>query len=174
MSFDPAKHYQENAGSASQPGTILGKRKQKYDSDPEYREAQRKRAREYARKRQAEKQAASTDMPVTKIRRPRRPQWVQLVGGEKVKMYTVGTLAQALGKTTQTISSWERKGYVPESPFRARGDVRLYSQEMIEVVVETLKGRPIRLDDDEVPKGIASAWASLGVVPGVRYEMIDE
>jgi hypothetical protein len=65
------------------------------------------------------------------------------IGGEVRKFYTIGALAQALGKQPVTIRSWEQKGWLPPATFRTpapRGPQipgkaikgrRLYSQEQL-------------------------------------------
>jgi hypothetical protein len=61
-------------------------------------------------------------------------------------MYTLGSLAKALGRPTKTVRYWVENGILPTSPYRlpskqgANGAVyagrRLYSKAMVEATVE--------------------------------------
>ncbi len=69
-----------------------------------------------------------------------------LPNGEKVQMYTLGSLAKALERPTKTVRYWVENGQLPTSPYRlpskvgANGKVyvgrRLYSKAMILATVE--------------------------------------
>lgn len=77
------------------------------------------------------------------------------VDGEMVEFFTVGHLAQALGKASVTIRLWERKGWLPPAEFRtpARGGVegqRLYTRAQIEGIIEIAREEGI-LDTDRPP-----------------------
>ncbi len=167
--FDPKQWYEDRKDE------IAEKRKEKYDSDPEHRARVRARSREYQRRKAEEKrQAQGNGVVCARVRRPRRPKAVRLADGSTVQMYTVGTLANAIGKTTQTVSKWENEQFIPSTPFRAAGDVRLFSQKMIEAVADALlvvEGR-IRFDDDTVRLMIEESWAALGYGPNVQYEVV--
>ena len=54
--------------------------------------------------------------------------------GRKTTLYSIATLAEALGRTSQTIRKWEVAGILPETPFRLKGK-RMYSEEHIDAVV---------------------------------------
>lgn len=63
------------------------------------------------------------------------------VGDEIIDFYTVGTLAEMLGRKAQTIRKWENLGYIPESRFRTpgrtkHGQKRIYTRPMIEGIVK--------------------------------------
>lgn len=70
-----------------------------------------------------------------------------LPNGVKVDMYTIGALADALGRPIVTLRSWMKMGYVPTSPYRLptkkdkngieRKGRRLYTRPMIEAAVAT-------------------------------------
>jgi hypothetical protein len=61
-------------------------------------------------------------------------------------MFTIGALAEALGRPVITIRTWIKEGYLPASPYRLpskkniRGEDqmgrRLYTRSMIEIVIE--------------------------------------
>ena len=54
--------------------------------------------------------------------------------GKKTTLYGIGTLANALGRTPQTIRRWEISGVMPKTPFK-QGFNRLYSKEHIDAIV---------------------------------------
>ena len=55
--------------------------------------------------------------------------------GKKTTLYNISVLAEAIGRTPQTIRKWEIGGIIPKTPFNANGK-RLYSQEHIEAIVK--------------------------------------
>lgn len=68
-----------------------------------------------------------------------------LPNGKQVDMYTLGALADALGRPIITIRLWMKEGYLPSSPYRlpakpdkngaVRQGRRLYTKDMIEAAV---------------------------------------
>lgn len=63
------------------------------------------------------------------------------VGGVEREFFTVGNLADALGREPVTIRKWEREGIIPKSTYTApspdpRGRRRLYTREQIEGMVK--------------------------------------
>ena len=66
-------------------------------------------------------------------------------GQEKGRLYGLGALATAAGRTPSTIRKWTHTGVIPDSPYRTAGIAgtlgdagrRLWSQEQIEVIVGT-------------------------------------
>jgi DNA-binding MarR family transcriptional regulator len=69
-----------------------------------------------------------------------------LPSGRKIQMYTLGSLAKALGRSTKTMRQWLDKGILPASPYRMPAKVgrngkeyagrRLYSRAMVEAAVD--------------------------------------
>jgi hypothetical protein len=69
-----------------------------------------------------------------------------LPNGKEVELFTIGALANALGRPVITIRTWIKEGYLPASPYRlpAKKDKngedhqgrRLYSRAMVESVIE--------------------------------------
>jgi hypothetical protein len=69
-----------------------------------------------------------------------------LPNGRQIQMYTLGSLAKALGRPTKTVRYWVENGILPTSPYRlpskqgANGKVyagrRLYSKAMVEATVD--------------------------------------
>jgi hypothetical protein len=100
---------------------------------------------------------------------------VKTINGEEMKMYTIGSLAEALGVSIPTLRNWARSGYIPDAPYRlpsnmkVKGDSvagrRLYTEELIDAVVAVFqahgllgKKRIIWDDYSTVPQEIAAAW----------------
>ena len=77
--------------------------------------------------------------------------------GSVTEFYYQGALAKALGKSTITLRLWERKGYIPQAPFRLPGrkneegltGKRLYTRELIEIAVDEFSKRGL-LDNARV------------------------
>jgi hypothetical protein len=75
-----------------------------------------------------------------------KPQVKTLPNGRDVELFTVGALAQALGRPFVSIRVWNEKGYLPKAPYRLptkkniHGEDhkgrRLYSRAMIETAVQ--------------------------------------
>lgn len=75
-----------------------------------------------------------------------KPSKLNMPNGKTLEMFTIGALAQALGRPVITIRMWISEGYLPASPYRLPGTVnkngkdhkgrRLYSRAMVEKVVE--------------------------------------
>ena len=56
--------------------------------------------------------------------------------GKKTTLYNIGVLAEALGRTSQTIRKWEIWGVIPPTPFKTKEGKRLYSKEHIDAIVK--------------------------------------
>lgn len=54
--------------------------------------------------------------------------------GYETTLYNIGTVAEAIGRTSQTIRKWEVGGIIPPTPFKQKGK-RLYSKEHIDAIV---------------------------------------
>lgn len=75
---------------------------------------------------------------------------IKKLDGEDVEFFLVGALASALGKSTITIRLWERKSYIPKSPFRLPSHERagktvpgkrVFTRELINIAVEEFAAR---------------------------------
>lgn len=79
----------------------------------------------------------------------RNPVKFTLPNGETVDLFYIGALAEALGRSSQTVRQWEISGILPDPMFRDKNNRRLYTQEQIDVIVECAekakisRGRPI-------------------------------
>lgn len=65
-----------------------------------------------------------------------------VVNGVETSFYTVGQLAQALGRQAGTVRKWEREGVIPKSTYQSpgrdgdvRGRRRLYTRDQVEGIV---------------------------------------
>lgn len=75
---------------------------------------------------------------------------IKLLRGKEVELFTIGALAQALEKEVVTIRLWEKKGYIPNAPYRLRSKSlngnkvqgnRAYTRELIEIAIEEFSRR---------------------------------
>lgn len=104
-----------------------------------------------------------------------RPYVKTLPNGTDVELFTLGALAQALGRPIITARTWGMLGYLPSAPYRLpdtidkNGDTRkgrkLYSRAMVEAAVELFdKHGLLGLDRIEwsehqrVPQELAEMW----------------
>ena len=55
--------------------------------------------------------------------------------GRKTTLYNIGVVAEAIGRTSQTVRKWEVAGIIPPTPFKQKGK-RLYAKEHIDVIVK--------------------------------------
>jgi hypothetical protein len=75
-----------------------------------------------------------------------RPYVKPLPNGKDIELFTLGALAEALGRPIITVRHWTKEGYIPQAPYRLpakedkngtlRKGRRLYSRAMIEAAVE--------------------------------------
>lgn len=77
-----------------------------------------------------------------------RPFKKPLPNGKEIEMFTIGSLAMAVGRPVASIRVWIKEGYIPQAPYRLpsttdkNGKVmagrRLWSRAMIESLVKVL------------------------------------
>lgn len=63
--------------------------------------------------------------------------------GISTTLYSIGVLAERLGRSTQTVRKWEIGGIIPPTPFKIRGD-RFYAEEYIDVIVKSAEKSKIK------------------------------
>lgn len=56
--------------------------------------------------------------------------------GDIIELFYIGTLAQQLGRKSETIRKWEIQGVIPETIFKDKTGKRLYSAKQIAIIVE--------------------------------------
>lgn len=121
------KYYRENRK------VLLERKRQRYLNDPEYREKI-----QAASKIRKNKILAERREDRAKNGLKARPIWFKLdVAGTEVpvRMYTAGQLAKKLGRKTQTIRVWEKKGILPVSLYRCANKNRLYTAFQVEGII---------------------------------------
>lgn len=72
-----------------------------------------------------------------------------LPNGKEIDLFTIGALANAVGRPIITVRSWMKEGYIPQAPYRLPGKTdkngkqisgrRLWSRAMIEGLVKALE-----------------------------------
>lgn len=75
---------------------------------------------------------------------PALKQTFRLPSGETIELFYIGTLASALGRTTNTVRKWEIAGVIPDPCFQDPYGRRLYSQEQIDVIVKCAERAKIK------------------------------
>ena len=64
--------------------------------------------------------------------------------GVKTTLYSIGELADRLGRSPQTVRKWEIGGILPPTPFKI-SRVRYYSEEHIQLIVESAEKSKIKV-----------------------------
>lgn len=75
---------------------------------------------------------------------PALKQVFKLPNGSQIELFYIGALANALGRTTNTIRKWEIAGIIPDPCFRDARGCRLYSQEQIDAIVKCAEKSKIK------------------------------
>ena len=75
---------------------------------------------------------------------PALKQNFKLPNGQVIELFYIGTLANALGGTTNTIRKWEIAGVIPDPCFQDANGRRLYSQEQIDAIVRCAEKAKIK------------------------------
>ena len=109
-----------------------------------------------------------------------RPYVKTMPNGIDTEMFTLGALAEALGRPVITIRSWMKQGYLPASPYRLPAKVdkhgvtrqgrRLYTRAMVEAAISVFRSNGI-LDDPRVDWSvhqhvgldIAEMWSNIRI-----------
>jgi hypothetical protein len=146
---------------------INEKRKRKYDTDPEYKERVLQASRNYRKRKRKEKEQGESICRPVGLRGLQRIQDVidEKVGdGNMIRLMSAEAFAQFLGRSVQSLSHWESKGVLPQSPYRGVRGFRYYTIGMMEVVRWWVKDRkrlfPV---DPQMFSGIERGWEALGV-----------
>jgi len=146
------KWYEENKG------TLADRRKDRYETDPEYRQRVLDASAAYR-----ERQRNTSRVRVPRHQKPRIFQASGVPGG--VPLFSIGAFAGYVNRAIQSINHWEKHGLLPRTPYRVgqRG-FRYYSAGMMEVVRQQV-GNKKRLFpvDTEMCNRIRKGWEVLGV-----------
>lgn len=152
MTTDRSEYYQ--SWYAANRSGIREARRKRYASDSGYAEECRARSRAY---RDAQRKSREDNG------------WHVEVDGKPHEAFTVRRLADALGRSIQTLNYWHRYGILPETPLRTPGKsrVRLYTEGMIKVVVSASRKRDsVARSDLKFGGEIRRGWSGLGVYKG--------
>ena len=104
-----------------------------------------------------------------------RPYIKTMPNGKDVEMFTLGALADALGRPIITVRTWMKQGHLPVSPYRLPAQLdkhgqmrqgrRLYTRPMIEAAIQVFRSSGILdvvrvnwADHQQVGDDIAEAW----------------
>jgi hypothetical protein len=107
-----------------------------------------------------------------------RPYKKTMPNGTDMEMFTLGALAEALGRPIVTLRVWMKQGHIPLSPYRlparldkngeTRKGRRLYTRPMVEAAVEVFRSNGLldnpRVDwsvHQRVGDDIAEAWSNI-------------
>lgn len=153
------QYYKKNRGK------INASRKERYHTDPEYRDRVLSASRKYRDKNRVS--------PRVRIPRHQTPLEVELPSGETIKLYSVGAFAVFLGRSVQSINHWERekdgrKGVLPKTPYRDERGFRFYTEAMMRVVKEAIGGKRRLFPVDHLRGKIEAEWERLGVPLGAK------
>lgn len=129
---------------ASKREDLLARKRERYSTDPEYRE----KLKAEASRRRKEKKTG----PVISF------------AGRSHQAYRASDLAESLGKSMSTINFWQKHGTIPETPFRSEGGYRLYTHDMVEGIRSALVAVPRPDRGDAVFSSmVKDAWTAAGV-----------
>jgi hypothetical protein len=146
---------------------LARKRKEKYDSDPEYRA----KIRQYSVARQERKKAefnklVELGMAPVKVYKKRGPRTYTVeVNGERLQAYAIAEVAKKIGKSKFVLISWTQKGIIPASPVKTKKGFNLYTDCMIGAIEKAIYGKKFVFVKDNVDKDILNYWKDCGVMP---------
>jgi DNA-binding transcriptional regulator YiaG len=126
------RYYQEHKAE------IAAKKKERYQTDPEYRAAIQERKRQTRLRRKREREAKKAK---AKKKDPLAPKVfsVQIGGHDReLSMYSSTQLARMLGRSVQTIRLWEREGILPKAVYRCNNNNRLYTEFQVKMLVAAM------------------------------------
>lgn len=173
---------------------ILAAKKKRYETDPEFRQrtiegVQRRRA---AAKLAFDRTRAACPprlRPETTKRlycptcfrplpTPRRPKLMLIGKKYEVMMFTIGILANHIGKTPRTITMWIKKGVLPEAQYKGKDTAeRLWTQDQVVAVMESVDMFDLRPPINFFKCGFADELKSrlqklapLGILPSLYSE----
>jgi DNA-binding transcriptional MerR regulator len=136
VSWKFTQWYEQNAPSFN------AKRRSRYETDPEYRAKVLEMNRKNREKRQAER--AKEDKARKKaVKVVASPAWKEFegeaAGGETSNYVTIGAVAKAIRRSTQSVRLWEKQGLIPETPYRNQRGDRLYTPQMVLEILNKVK-----------------------------------
>ena len=148
---------------------LADRRKERYQSDQEYRDRVLEQNRKHREKKR--KEEAKKPRPKVRIPRHRKPVTVLvLINGAPTpkELVHIGAFSRAIGKSIPTVHQWERNGLLPRTPLYMNGKSkreRLFTAEMIDVVKVEIAKRSGRVSasDTTFCKDVTGGWLNAGV-----------
>jgi DNA-binding transcriptional MerR regulator len=146
-------------------------RKNRYATDPEYR-AQVLQNNRMSRDRQREKlrEERLEEHSAIKVRVAARP-WetiVKKINGVDTQLFTIGALAQATGRSIQSLTIWENEKLIPRTPYEDGKNHRYYTADQIVEIRNLLEAKG-KLSSTRVQPGRPSKPIEIWIrKPGVR------
>ena len=101
-----------------------------------------------------------TEAPVVSDDLWREDFTTKTVGGQELRLYTIGAFAEALGVSVVTIRRWTKRGHIPQAPYRLPSTMKVQG--------ETVAGR--RLYTAEVIDATVAIFRKHGVDPSQRVQ----
>jgi len=138
---------------------LAAKRRERYRNDPEYRRNILERGEKYRKK--VRNIRAKVESSRTKIQ-PNGSRLFQDENGTEWELYTISSVADAVGRSVQCVNRWDTMGYIPQTPFRY-SRVRLFTEDMIDALSKVV-GKYRRIPDPgEFEALVKSAWGELNL-----------
>lgn len=146
---------------------ILNARKKRYKDDPAYRDKVLQSSREYRKNQRSE--------PRVKTRRYQKPIAGTSADGTEVQLCSVGALAIMLQRSVQAINHWQKRGLLPDTPYRDERGFRFYTPVMMEAIRDEV-GTKRRLFpvDHEMANKIRQKWEESGAPVDYQGQDIQE
>lgn len=151
---------------AEHKAKLLAQKKEKYETDAEYRKGILER--NTARKKRLKEERAKNPDPKVRGKSKPKVHVVTIEGRDyEIEMITMGRLAQMIGKGLTAIHTWESKGWIPLAIYKSEGGARLYTKFQALLIAkiwesterkfgaETMK---YRLRDTEFIQRLKEAW----------------
>ena len=116
---------------------IVERKRNKCLNDPGYKEELKRRRSEYARRKRQERNQMIKDGIIEK---PQRKSWyVVVIKKVEFKAYTKKVLAKRIGRSSVGVTMWINDGFIPKTPLRIGPRIRVYTDDMIDVVKKVFK-----------------------------------
>jgi len=140
---------------------ILKRRRDRYNSDPEYK----KRMQEIRKRNYEKNKVLKVKKPESDFVSIRSKPIILELNGQKMLMYDIEYFAKKIGRSVATVRYWERKGILPKTPYKGSRKC-LYSKEMIKAVYNALEeqGFPGNIDLEDFSDYVYACWQSLEVI----------
>lgn len=164
--FDYDKWYEENKEEVGK------KRKERYDTDPQYREDRKARARYYYwTKKRANEISKEADVENINLKSNKSIR-VDILNEEdnrygtmiEVPIYGTTELSEIIERGVQTIRIWEKRGVIPEATWRDSSGNRVYTEDQMKAFISCkhfLKYPSKNIEDSIFKKEIFKAFEDM-------------